>query len=377
MSDRLDAASSRIPAADPGAGMRARRAGIAAAMERVLAGGRYILGPEVEAFEREFAAWLGVAGAAGVASGTDAILIALRAAGVGPGDEVVTVSHTAVGTVSAVELAGATPVLVDVEPDTLTLDPAAAAAAITPRTRAIMPVHLYGHPAALAALVELAERHGLLLIEDCAQAHGAEWCGRRVGGFGAAAAYSFYPTKNLPALGDGGAVASQDAAVVERAKSLRQYGWRERYVSDEQGWNSRLDELQAAILRVRLEGLDDDNARRRAIAARYLEVLRDAPLSLPVTRADATHVFHQFVARHPRRDAFRERLLENGIGTLVHYPVPVHLQPAYRGRVRVAGAMAVTERAANEVVSLPIHPELTDAEVERVAAAAAAAAREV
>jgi len=365
-----------IPPADPGAGMRARRAEIVAAMERVLERGRYILGDEVAAFEREFAAWLGVAGTAGVASGTDAILLALRASGVGAGDEVVTVSHTAVGTVSAVELAGAIPVLADIDLESYALDPAAAATAISPRTRALMPVHLYGHPAALEPLLALAAKHGLLLIEDCAQAHGAAWRGERVGCFGAAAAFSFYPTKNLPALGDGGAVASRDPQVVERAASLRQYGWRERYVSDECGWNSRLDELQAAILRVRLAGLDADNARRRAIAAHYHAALADTPLALPVERAECHHAYHQFVVRHPRREAFRGRLLGHGVGSLVHYPVPVHLQPAYRGRVRVAGPMANTERAANEVVSLPIHPELTDAEVERVASAAAAAARE-
>jgi len=365
-----------IPPADPAAGMRVRRAEIVAAVERVIENGRYILGPEVEEFEREFAAWLGLPAAAGVATGTDAITLALRAAGVTSGDEVITVSHTAVGTVSAIEALGAVPVLADVELDAFGLDAASAESVRSNRTRAVMPVHLYGQAARLELLVDLATRHDLLLIEDCAQAHGATWRGEKVGRFGRSAAFSFYPTKNLPALGDGGAVASRETAVIERVRSLRQYGWRERYVSDECGWNSRLDELQAAILRVRLAGLDADNARRRAIATHYRAALRDAPLTAPLERADCGHVWHQFVVRHPRRDAFREALKTRGVGTLVHYPVPVHLQPAYRGRIRTAASMANTERAAAEVVSLPIHPELTDAEVERVARAAGEAARE-
>jgi dTDP-4-amino-4,6-dideoxygalactose transaminase len=365
-----------IPPADPAAGMRARRAEILAAMERVLEGNRYILGPEVEAFEHEFAAWLGLAAVAGVATGTDAIMLALKAAGVGAGDEVITVSHTAVGSVTAIEAIGAVPVLADIDLASYTLDPASAAAAISTRTKALLPVHLYGHPAALEPLQALATQHDLLLIEDCAQAHGAEWRGERVGRFGAAAAFSFYPTKNLGGIGDGGAVGARDAAVIERVRVLRQYGWHERYVSDECGWNSRLDELQAAILRVRLAGLDTDNARRRAIASHYLAALADSPLVLPVERAECVHVWHQFVVRHPRRDAFRNAMKAHGVGTLVHYPVPVHLQPAYRGRLRSAPSMANTERAAAEVVSLPIHPELTDSEVERVALAARDAARE-
>jgi dTDP-4-amino-4,6-dideoxygalactose transaminase len=362
-----------IPAADPGAGVAARRDEIGAAIARVLDGGRYILGPEVEAFEREFAAWLGVPHVVGVASGTDALVLALRAAGVGPGDEVITASHTAVATVMAVELAGATPVLVDIDSATCTIDPAAVEAALSPRTRALLPVHLYGHPATMAPLRDIASRRGLKLIEDAAQAHGAMLDGRRAGGLGDVAAFSFYPTKNLAAIGDGGAVVTADAGIAERARRLREYGWKERYVSEVTGWNSRLDELQAAILRVRLRHLDEDNAKRAALAALYAEGLAGSAaeigITLPVTRPGCRHAWHQFVVRHPGRDALREELRARGIGTLVHYPVPVHLQPAYRGRLRAPGGLARSEEAAATVMSLPIYPELAHERGRRVIAA--------
>ena len=366
-----------IPPADPGAGMRARREALLAAMARVLEGGRYILGEEVAAFEREFAAWLGNGPCVGVASGTDAVMLALRACGIGPGDEVITVAHTAVATVAVVEMAGAIPVIVDIDPVTYTMNPDAAAAAVTRRTRALLPVHLYGHPAALAPLMALATRRSLKLVEDCAQAHGARWQDRRLGTFGDAASFSFYPTKNLPAMGDGGMVAVRDPEGARHVVALREYGWRERYVSHDTGLNSRLDELQAAVLRVRLVDLDADNARRAAIAAQYLDALAGAPVTLPIVRPGCVHAWHQFVIRHPKREALREGMRARGVGTLVHYPVAVHQQPAYAGRVRTPGSMTATERAAAEVVSLPIHPELSEADVARVAAALREAAAEI
>lgn len=358
-----------IPPADPREGVLARRAEIDAAIARVLEEGRYILGPETDAFEREFAAYLGVAHVVGVASGTDALVLALRACGVGPGDEVVTVGHTAVATVAAVELAGAAPVLVDIEPDTGTMDPARVEAALSPRTRALLPVHLYGHPAALEPLRAIARDRRLLLVEDCAQAHGATFQGRRVGSFGAAAAFSFYPTKNLGAIGDGGAVATDDPAIADAARRLREYGWRDRYVSEVPGVNSRLDELQAAILRVGLRHLDADNARRAAIAGLYDRELAGAGLALPVTRAGCGHVYHQYVVRLPARDALRGALRARGVGTLIHYPFAVHDQPAYRGRLRIPAPLPRTEEAAATVLSLPMYPGLGEARARRAAGA--------
>jgi dTDP-4-amino-4,6-dideoxygalactose transaminase len=347
-----------IPPCDPRAGVMAHRSEIEAAMRRVLEAGQYILGPEVEGFERAFAAYLGVPHVVAVASGTDALALALRACDIGPGDEVITVSHSAVATVAAVELAGATPVPVDIELDSFTLDPERVEAALGVRTRALLPVHLYGHPAAMEALRAIAARHGLMLIEDCAQAHGATLGEVRVGALGNAAAFSFYPTKNLGALGDGGAIATSDSRVAERARRLREYGWRERYVSEIAGTNSRLDELQAAVLRVKLAHLDEDNARRAALAEIYSAALGDTGVILPPTRSGCRHVWHQYVVRHPAREALRSELRARGIGTLVHYPVPVHLQPAYRGRLRQPGSLARTEEAAATVLSLPMYPQL-------------------
>jgi len=365
--------SDAIPQTDPRAAYLALRAGIDAAMARVAQGGRYILGEEVAAFEREFAAYIGVRHAVGVASGTDALVLALRAIGVGAGDYVATVAHTAVATVAAIELAGARPLLVDIEPQTYTLDPAALAQALAAppgRIAAIIPVHLYGQPADLGAILALARRHGARVIEDCAQCHGAALKDRRAGSFGDLAAFSFYPTKNLGALGDGGMVVAGDDALARCVRELREYGWRERYVSAIPGLNSRLDELQAAVLRVKLGALDRDNARRAAIAETYDRGLADLPLTLPARRAEATHVFHQYVVRSPARDALRAVLGDSGIGTNIHYPVPVHLQPAYEGRVVVApSGLVETERAARAVLSLPIYPQLADAAVVRVISA--------
>ena len=360
-----------IPQTSPLAGYHARRAEIDDAVARVLASGRYLLGPETEAFEREFAAWVGVRECVSAGSGTEALHLALRAVGVGAGDEVITVSHTAVATVSAIELCGARPVLVDIGGDDFNLDPAGLEAAFSPRTRAVVPVHLYGQSADLAPVVEFCRQHSLRLVEDCSQAHGATYHGRRVGAFGDAATFSFYPTKNLGALGDGGAAVTNDPHIAETLRSLRQYGWRrERYVSDESGWNGRMDELQAAVLRVKLRGLDADNARRGALAAVYAASLANVPeLRLPEALPGRGHVWHQFVIRHPEREGLAEHLRSGGVGTLVHYPVPVHLQPAYRAQDLTAGgnSMSVTQRTAREVLSLPMFPELEGEGVERVA----------
>jgi dTDP-3-amino-3,4,6-trideoxy-alpha-D-glucose transaminase len=351
---------------------------IQAAVRRVFERGWYVLGPEVEAFEAAFARYHGVPHAVGVASGTDALELALRAADIGPGDEVVTVAHTAVATVCAVERAGATPVLVDVDPDTGTMDPRAARAALTPRTRALLPVHLYGHPADLDALHELAARHHLLLVEDCAQAHGARHDGRLAGTVGDLGTFSFYPTKNLGACGDGGAVLTRDARLAERLRRLRNYGQEVRYQHLMRGVNSRLDELQAAILAVKLAHLDGHNAERRRLAAVYAQHLRGVRLPAEAGRgADVYPVYHLYVVRHPERDRLRESLRRRGVGTLVHYPVPVHRQPAYADLGYGPGSLPVTERLAAEVLSLPLYVGLRPDEVRAVAAAVADCLEEV
>lgn len=364
-----------VPQSDPKAGYLAHRAEIDAAIGETLASGWYILGGQVNEFERELATYLGAAYCVGVANGTDALQLALRACGVGAGDVVVTVAHTAVATVAAIELAGAVPLLVDIDAQSFTIDPGQVAAAIENYRgpggiKAIIAVHLYGHPAEMAALTEIARRYDLWLVEDCAQAHGAMIAGQRVGSWGDVAAFSFYPTKNLGALGDGGAVVTDDAGLAERVRLLREYGWRERYVSEMAGMNSRLDEVQAAVLRVKLRHLDEENRRRQMIAKAYDELLAGGALSLPMVRDRVTHVYHQYVVQCERRDELRAYLREQGIGTLIHYPVPVHLQPAYRNRVAVmGGALPVTEPAAGRILSLPLFPQLRDEQVARVCAA--------
>lgn len=345
------------------------RAEIEAATAEVLERGRFILDRQVEAFEREFAAYCGAAHAVAVGSGTDALRIALTACGVGPGDEVITVAHTAVATVAAVDLAGARPVLVDIDPASCTMDPACMERAITPRTRAVVPVHLYGGPADLESILAIARRRNLRVIEDCAQAHGAAWRGRRVGSWGDAAAFSFYPTKNLGACGDGGAVVTDDPATAERARMLREYGWQQRYTSLIRGLNSRLDELQAAILRVKLRYLDRWNEERRRLARLYSAALAPSGLRLPAEPEGGGHVYHLYVVRHPRRDELQSFLRARDIGTLIHYPLPVHLQPAYRDMGYAEGSLPETEAAAREVLSLPLFPELRDDEAAEVCAA--------
>lgn len=366
-----------IPQADLKAGYRAHKAALDAAALRVLESGWYILGAEVAAFEAEFAAFVGVRAGIGVGSGTDALAIGLRALGVGPGDGVVTVSHTAVATVAAIEMAGACPILVDVEPAYYTMDPAGLARALERPpvpVKAVIPVHLYGQPAAMAEIVAIARRHGLAVLEDCAQAHGATLDGRPVGTFGDIAAFSLYPTKNLGALGDGGIITTDDTGLAERCKALREYGWRRRYVSDEAGVNSRLDELQAALLRVKLGHLAAGNERRRAIARRYDAALAGLPLVLPRVRQGAGHVYHLYVVEAEPREALRAALKDRGVGTNVHYPVPVHRQAAYEGRIAVpAGGLPVTEALAERVLSLPLFPELSDEDADYVASAIRAA----
>ena len=360
-----------IPQTDPRAGYLEQKAEIDAAIARVLASGWYILGSEVEAFEAAFANWLGVAHGVGVGSGTDAIELALRACGIGAGDLVFTVSHTAVATVAAIERAGAVPVLIDIEPGGFTMDPAALEAALRDpplgRPAAVIPVHLYGEPAELAPILELARGYGLRVIEDCAQSHGALYRGRPTGTFGDIACFSFYPTKNLGALGDAGMAATHDPRVAIALREIREYGWRERYVSAIPGINTRLDPIQAAILGARLPRLSDNNARRQAIAAGYDAGLGQLPLSLPPRRAEATHVYHQYVIRTPARDALREHMRGARIGTGIHYPAPVHLQPAYRGRLaEYPAGLPETTRVCREILSLPIYPQLTDAALARI-----------
>lgn len=355
----------QIPQASPLASYTARQTEIDAAIARVLHSGWYILGKEVEEFEREYAAWNNLHAVIGASSGTDAIELMLRALDIGAGAEVITSSHTATATASAIEKAGAVPVLVDIDLATYNLDPQQVEAAITPHTKALLPVHLYGFPADLTALTALAAKHRITLLEDCAQAHGACWHGQRVGTFGRMASFSFYPTKNLGAFGDGGAVGIMDETLTERVRSIAQYGWRTRYIADEPGMNTRLDELQAAILRVKLRELDGDNARRRAIAARYSAALRDC-VPVPPEAPHAEPVYHLYVIRCERRDEFRKFLSERGIGTAIQYPAPIHLQPAYQGRLGDVGSFPNAERATREVVSLPLYPELSDAQADQV-----------
>jgi dTDP-4-amino-4,6-dideoxygalactose transaminase len=338
------------------------------AAARVLASGWYILGAEVRGFEAAFAEFCGVGHAIGVGNGTEALYLALAALGVGPGDEVITVANAAIYEPLTILQTGARPVFVDVDERGYTMEPELLAAAITPRTKAIMPVHLYGRLADMNAIMAVAQRHGLPVIEDSAQAHGASLNGHKAGSIGALGCFSFYPSKNLGALGDGGAIVTNDADLAAKLRRLREYGWQERYyTTDAGGINSRLDEIQAALLHVKLRHLVEWNERRRTIARRYNELLADTGLVLP-DLLDERHVYHLYVVRAPERERLRARLRERGIGAVVHYPLPAHLQPVYQG-LAPPGSLPVTERLAHEVLSLPIYPELTDAEVDAVAAA--------
>jgi len=349
----------------PKAQYESHRDAIDAAIRSVLDAGNYILGAQVATFERAFADYCDAPEAVGVGSGTDAINIALRALGVGPGDEVITVSHTAVASVAGIEMSGASAVLVDVDPIYYTLDPACLEGALTPRTKAIMPVHIFGQPVDMDAICAFAERHGLFVVEDCAQAHGALWQGRKVGSMGDAGCFSFYPTKNLGAIGDGGMVVTKHNAVAQRARSLREYGWSDR-VSHEAGVNSRLDELQAAILGVKLQSLDADNDRRRAVADIYTSRLGGSGLGLPAVRPGVEHVYHLYVVRTPLRDALRNALGDAGIVAGIHYAVPVHRHPAYEDRLAAPAPLRETDRLVDEILSLPVYPELGADDTNRI-----------
>lgn len=354
-----------VPVANPKAQYEAHAIEIKAAIERVLESGWYILGSEVSQFEREFAEFLGLPHAIGVANGTDALALALQAVGVAPGDEVLTVSHSAVATVAAIELIGAVPVFADIDPVRRCLDPEALSGLVTARTKAIVPVHVYGQPADMGRLMEVARSHGLKVVEDCAQAHGALIGDRMVGTFGDAAAFSFYPTKNLGAVGDGGGVATADPKVAERVRWLREYGWKERYISFLAGGNSRLDELQAAILRVKLPHLERDNARRRAIAERYTASLPSS-LQPPTSVAGTTHAMHLYVVESLDRVALQAHLKARGVASAFHYPQAIHQQPAYLGRIMGGDRLPHTESLYHRLLSLPMYPELSEAQVETV-----------
>jgi dTDP-4-amino-4,6-dideoxygalactose transaminase len=345
-------------------------ADVRAAIERVIERGWFVLGPELEAFEKEFAAACLSPYAVGVGTGTDALALALRALGVGPGDEVITSPLSAAYSALSIMMAGARPVFADIDPDRLTLDPRMAEAAVTPRTKAIMPVHLYGQAADMPALMQVAERHRLLVVEDCCQAHLATCGGKPVGSFGAAAAYSFYPTKNLGALGDGGAVTTADPDVVARLKRLRNGGQTATYQHAEFGFNSRLDEMQAAILRARLAWLPGWTAERRTLAAEYRRHLAGVPVIVPPEH-DAGHVYHLFPILTRDRTALRAHLKARGVETLVHYPVPIPRQPALASEQ--PAQCPIADRVCAEVLSLPLHPGMTAKAVEEVAAALQAA----
>lgn len=334
---------------------------IAAAIARVIDASDYILGAELEAFEREFAAYCGIEHAVGVGSGTAALALGLEALGIGRGDEVIVPAHTYVSSALAVAHAGAEPVFCEVSERTGLIDAEAATGAVGERTAAVMPVHLYGQACDMSAIEELAASRGLAVIEDAAQAHGARWDGRRVGSFGALAAFSFYPTKNLGALGDAGAVLSADPGVIDRTRLLRMYGWRTRYASETHSTVSRMDELQAAVLTAKLGHLDEWNATRKRIAQRYRANL-DGAVELPPPDG----VFHLFVVRTSHRDQVQAHLAGHGVGTDIHYPLPVHLQPAYAQYGDGQGSLPVTERLAREVLSLPIYPELSDDSIDYV-----------
>jgi dTDP-4-amino-4,6-dideoxygalactose transaminase len=361
--------SSAIPWACPLAQYRAHQTAIQSAIKRVLESGTYILGAEVESFESAFAEFCGGGHATGVGNGTDALVLALKAIGIGLGDEVITVSHTAVATVAAILAVGATPVLIDVEERTMTVDPAGIDGVITPRSKAVIAVHLYGQAADLDPVQDRARRHGLALIEDCAQAIGGRYRGRRLGSIGDIGCFSFYPTKNLGAIGDGGMIFTSDAKLAARVRRLRQYGWDEARNTHEAGLNSRLDPLQAAILHAKLPHLDADNARRAAIARRYKAGLSGLPIATPQEHAGAQHAYHLYVVSCACRDDLMAQLAKRGIGCAVHYPVPVHRQRGYAERAIVpAQGLPVTDYFCRQILTLPMYPELSDDDVDQVVA---------
>jgi len=355
-----------VPFLDVGATYQESKTGVAEAVARVLSSGWYLLGPELEAFEREFAAYTGVKHCIGMASGLDALHLTLRAMAIGPGEEVIVPSNSYIATWLAVSHAGAT--VVPVEPDSRTynLDPALIEGKVTGLTRAIVPVHLYGQPADMDPIRDVARRHGLWVLEDAAQAHGACYKGRRVGGLGDAAAWSFYPSKNLGAFGNGGAVTTDSDYLAERLRAWRNYGSKSKYTNEVCGFNSRLDEIQAAVLRVKLSYLDHWNERRKRIAHLYLQELQEIGLGLPFVPAWADPAWHVFVVRSSDRDSLRQHLSEADVATLIHYPIPPHLQEAYQGLHLGNGSLPISEAIHREVLSLPIGPHLSDAQVHLV-----------
>jgi dTDP-4-amino-4,6-dideoxygalactose transaminase len=344
-----------------------------AAFDRVLQSGWFILGAETDAFEREWAEYCQAAHAVGVANGLDALALALRALDIGAGDEVLVPSNTYIATWLAVTQVGARPVPVEPDPRTYNIDPSRLEAAITPRTRAVMPVHLYGQSTDLDPILAVARRHGLRVIEDAAQAHGARYKGRRIGSHGDVVAWSFYPGKNLGALGDGGAITTDNAEIADRIRVLRNYGSRVKYHNEVIGWNSRLDELQAALLRAKLPFLDRENSHRASIADLYTRRLADLGLELPYISPDCVSAWHLYVVRHPQRDRLARALQDSGVGTVIHYPVPPHLQPAYSALGYSAGGFPVSEAMHREVLSLPLGPTLDLSQAEEVVAAIRAA----
>ncbi len=357
-----------IPLVDLKAQYAAIRPAVDRAVQSVLDSTNFIMGPEVKAFEQAFAAYCHVAQCAGVASGTAALDLVLRSLNVGPGSDVITVAHTFIATAEAISSVGATPVFVDVDPRTYTMDPEALAAAVTPATRAILPVHIYGQPCDMDAIMAVGRRHGIPVVEDAAQAHGATWNGVFAGGLGDAACFSFYPGKNLGAYGDAGAVTTANADLATQVRLLRNHGRRSKYLHEVKGYGERLDTLQAAILTAKLAYLEEWTAARRRLAARYSELLQDTDLVLPYVAPQADPSWHLYVVRTPQRDALLEHLQKHGIGAGVHYPVPLHLQPAYADLGYVRGQLPVSEEVADTCLSLPLYPEMTDAQQDRVVA---------
>lgn len=356
----------RIPVSDPHASYLSYKNEIDAAIHKVLDSGWYILGEVTREFESKFADYVGVKHCVGVNSGTDAISLALRALDIGAGDEVITVSLTAVATVAAIDLVGATPVLCDIDPDTRYMDASKVQGLISEKTKAILPVHLYGHPADLPALQAIAKKHNLFLIEDCAQAHGAQIDGKMIGSFGDLACFSFYPTKNLGAFGDGGAVCTNNDALADRLRWLREYGWKERYISYYKGMNTRLDEMQAAILNVKLKHLEHDTQKRIAIAQTYQQTLAGLDLKLPSTKPGYRHVYHLYVVEANHREGLQTYLRDNGIATAIHYPQAVHQQPAYSQKIKGFHDLPVTNSLVPKILSLPMYPELSKDKQEHV-----------
>lgn len=355
-----------VPFLNPGAQFEALRAETLAAVEAVLAKGHFILGPNVAEFEKEAAASIGAALGVGVNSGSDALTLALRALGVGPGDEVITSPFTYIAPAESIHQVGARIVFADIDPRTFCMDPADLARRITPRTKAIIPVHLFGQAAPMAAIERLTRERGIHIIEDCAQAMGATWDGKRVGSQGAVGCFSFYPTKNLGAYGDGGLCVTSDPAVAKTLKMLRVHGIERRYHHDLHGYNSRLDELQAAILRVKLPHLDRWNQRRAEIAAAYNAGFAGLPVEVPAVREGNTHIYHVYALLTDRRDALQAHLASQGIPTLIYYPVPLHLQKCYADQGWKLGDYPVAERTSERILPLPMYPELTEAQVAHV-----------